>query len=267
MAVPFANYHIQRRALGNLFLDKCENNIILIKGNSGSGKTSLLHSCLKEMKGLHDPITIELRENSVGVTEIFSRSATHIGWGKLEKFNHCAREMAGQVPTVKLDDIHQQGKVNSIRIALQVSDIAEREYRQTMLTEAWFDDMSALTKPLVIVFDTYEQAPAEVKNWMSGPFLSRAAKCDSVRVVIAGQTVPTAGIEWGDCHTVHELYGVREAHEWMPVVDALQKHIPVKSVEDWLAGICHALNGQPGEIMKIIKALPNKVINAIEEKS
>jgi hypothetical protein len=85
----------------------------------------------------------------------------------------------------------------------------------------------------------------------------------TVRVVVAGQQVPDEhNIEWGQCCSKHELFGVLEAKHWMPVVKEMKRRLPVEPGEVWLAGICHARNGRPDEIMKIIKALPKEQENA-----
>lgn len=106
------------------------------------------------------------------------------------------------------------------------------------------------------MLDTYEQATSDVQNWLSGPFMSRAADCGKVRVAVAGKTVPEAGIEWRACHVLHELYGVEDAREWLPVVAALGKAVPAEHPMDYLAGICRALKGQPATIMEVIKTFP-----------
>jgi len=102
----------------------------------------------------------------------------------------------------------------------------------------------------------------EVQEWLSGPCLARAADCDRMRVAVAGQDVPDAGIEWGHCCDRHELYGVREARYWLPVVESLDKRIPAEHPLDWLAGICCYLEGHPAKIIEVIKDLPSLRPNA-----
>lgn len=258
MSTPYANYHKQRAAFKTLFVNECDNRILLLKGSSGSGKTSLLQTCLKESATNNKQlISIQLRGSAVNVTEIFSRSANRLGWNKLTRFDQCAQDLATHTPQINLAGVQQQGGTNNLHIALNVQSSSDREHRQTLLTDAWFEDVEKIGEPLVMLFDTYEQAPSEVKDWLSGPFLSRTADCTAVRVAIAGQSIPDVGIEWGHCHILHELFGVKEAHEWLPVVAALGKIVPVEPAEIWLAGICHALDGRPSEIMEIVKALPN----------
>jgi hypothetical protein len=258
MSPKFANYHQERAAFKRLFAKECLERILLLKGESGSGKTSLLRSCVREGSLAEQSVSIELRSTSVNISEIFSRTAAKIGWENLREFSRCVQELSGKAsPQINLSSVTQHGEQNSLRVALTVESLSQREYHQTLLTDAWFADIETIGDSLVMVFDTYEKAPQEVRNWLSGPFLSRAANCALVRVAIAGQEVPDVGIEWDTCHVLHGLYGVAEASEWLPVVTALGKRVPLEPAHTWLAGICHALNGRPSEIMKIIEGLPN----------
>lgn len=104
--------------------------------------------------------------------------------------------------------------------------------------------------------DTFESATAEVAEWISGPLLARVANTPPVRVVVAGQQVPDENnIEWCQCCAVYDLRGVREARYWMPVVQSLGRRVPS---EDYLAGICDALKGQPLAIMIQIQTFPEQ---------
>lgn len=256
MNAPLANYESERAAFRSLLNPVCEKRILLVKGGSGSGKTTLLNSCLSEVPPGLLQVSINLRGSAVSVSEIISRSANRIRWERLPSLRQRAESFASQSAKVSLDDVRQQGEGNSINVALDVQNPADRQERQTALTEAWFADLDRIGTPLLVALDTYEAAVIEVQDWLSGPFLARAADCNQVRVVVAGQNVPDAGIEWGHCCNSHELYGVPEAHQWLPVVESLGKCIPAEHPMDWLAGICHALDGQPAKIIEVIKNLP-----------
>lgn len=252
----FANYHVERMAFRALFSVDCAARILLLRGATGSGKTALLTTCQAESGANDNLIGIQLRGTAVNVAEIFSRSAGRIGWQNLKNFEHCTKQLMGQSAKVLLSGVQQTGQSNSLHVALNVGDAADREYRQTLLTDAWFSDLVTLGRSITMVFDTYEQAPTEVKNWISGPLLGRVAEQQVLRVAIAGQSVPSPSIEWSSCHRLHELKGVNAAGEWLSVVQSLGKHIPSTNALAWLSGICHAFNGKPSDIMKVIEALP-----------
>ncbi len=76
--------------------------------------------------------------------------------------------------------------------------------------------------------------------------------------MLAGKEVPdNTNIEWGNYCVLHDLFGVREAEHWLPVVTALGRRVPEPALI-YLAGICHALKGHPDDIMKVIQGLPSK---------
>ena len=62
---------------------------------------------------------------------------------------------------------------NRITVALTTSDPTDRDQRRTALTDAWFDDLSRFQHPVLILFDTYNDATTDVQGWLSGPFLAR----------------------------------------------------------------------------------------------
>jgi hypothetical protein len=256
MTTPLADYVAQRQAFLALFEPDCDCRILLVHGESGSGKTTFLEHC-REQTPSHIPcLPIELRRSAVGVPEFFSRSGRWLGWSRMSHFKRRVTELSG-APLVQVGDNVLAGMNNSINIALHADTLADREERRSALTDAWFDDLDAVGQPALVVFDTYEQATSEVKDWLSGPFLARVAQVKPLRVVVAGQEVPESHtIEWGHCCDTQELLGVTEARHWLPVVRALGRRIAVESPESWLAGVCHVLKGRPGEIMKVIRDLP-----------
>lgn len=147
-----------------------------------------------------------------------------------------------------------RGSDNQIRVVLQADNPAVREEHRTIMTGALFEDLRKLDRIFLVAFDTYEQATTEVKDWISGPFLTRTTTAGKVRVAVAGQEIPDPNtIEWDYCCEKYELFGVREAKHWMPVIESLGLMTPD---EQWLAGVCFALNGRPDLIMQTIERLP-----------
>jgi GTPase SAR1 family protein len=255
-----ADYDKERQLFHNLLAETCQQQILLFRGPSGCGKTTLINACLHSLTGqgrdtLHVPI--QLRGTAVSVAEIFYRLGGRVGWDRLSRF---VDQVAAwqEVPNVAVRDNRMLGQ-NQINVALQVANQVERAERRAALTNAWFADLQALSQPLLLVMDTYEQATTEVQEWIDGPLLARAAQAQQVRVLLAGQKVPDANnIEWGHCCQTCDLYGVHEAKHWLPIVEAMERVIDVRDPEMWLAGICHALDGRPKDIMQVIENLPRR---------
>ena len=260
MPTHLANYEDQQQAFFSLFEPECDCRILLIRGESGSGKTTFLEYCQERIPPHIANLPIQLRNSAVGVAEFFSRSGRWLGW---ERMNHLTHQVANfqSGPTVRIDRNWLAGINNHISVALHAESLTDREERRTALTDALFDDLQGLTNPALVVFDTFEQATSDVQDWISGPFLARAAQVKQLRVVVAGQKVPAEhNIEWRQCCVAHDLLGVAEARYWMPVVTAMGRRIAVERPVDWLAGVCHVLKGNPAEIIKIIQGLPRAEI-------
>jgi energy-coupling factor transporter ATP-binding protein EcfA2 len=258
MSTILADYEREQRAFEALLEPNCRERILLLRGESGSGKTTLVNVCLKQMPGTVHCIPIQLRGSAVGVAEIFSRAGNCLNWERLPHLTEQVAALQGK-PSVQVDGNWLAGINNRISVTLNVASLADRKQRRALLTDAWFRDLQAFSLPLLVALDTYEQANTEVAEWIAGPFLARVAESPPVRVLVAGQKVPDDNnIEWGRCCTLHELYGVPEAEHWLPVVEAMQRHIPFSDPLTWLAGVCHALKGDPREIMQVIQGLPRR---------
>ncbi len=255
MTTLLADYERERQAFETLLSPDCRERILLFRGESGCGKTTLLAACLERVPRTVPYIPIQLRGSAVGVAEIFYRAGSRLNWERLPHFTGRVAALEG-VPQVQVDGNWLRGIGNSINVALRAENPTDQKQRRAALTDAWFQDLSAFEHPVLVALDTYEQAPADVAGWIGGPFLARVEHTPSLRVLLAGQTVPALpNIEWGHCCVDHELLGVPEAEHWWPIVDAMQRYIPST---DWLAGVCHGLQGRPNEIMQIIKDLPHR---------
>lgn len=256
MSTLLANYLDHRLAFDNLLNGRPHGRILLIEGESGIGKTTLLAHCLRSIPEGLLAVKIELRGSVVTVAEIFSRIGRAVGWERLPTFTeHVAKFQ--QAPHVRIDGNWLAGINNHIDVALQTREATDREQRRAALTDAVFADLDQLEREVLLVFDTYEQATEQMKAWMSGPLLSRVAETPPVRVVIAGQRVPDANnIEWGDCSRMRKLRGVPDVEHWLPLVESMKWQIDAEDARSYLKAMCEIFKGKPDDIMKFLTTLP-----------
>ena len=58
----FANYNDERAAFSSLLKTECAQRVLFYKGDSGSGKTSLLRACRKAIPATIDKVLVDFKE-------------------------------------------------------------------------------------------------------------------------------------------------------------------------------------------------------------
>jgi hypothetical protein len=119
-------------------------------------------------------------------------------------------------------------------------------------------DLQQLAQPLVLVFDTYQEASPEAQTWLEIQFLPRLEQAPVV-VVIGGQSVPD--------HTKYPWHAVAEFRELQPI----------KRIDDWrelnerkwrcallqdahIRGVLAATGGNPGLTYAALEAVVNDLL-------
>jgi hypothetical protein len=119
-------------------------------------------------------------------------------------------------------------------------------------------DLQQLAIPLVLLFDTYQEASEDSQNWLETHLLSRLDRLPGVVVVVGGQIVPQ-----------------HEKHNWRGLVEACEMK-PIRRVEDWLEfsdrkwqspriptadirTLTLATDGNPGQLSALLETLALKL--------
>lgn len=259
MSLLIADYRDERAFFGRLLVADARHRILFFRGDSGTGKTTLLRVCLNDAiengRGVVI-VPVEFREEAVSVAEIFYRIGSKAGWNYFPRFTGTVDRLQEPI-SVKVGRNLQFGMNQKIEVALVGSKAEDVDIRMATLTNAWFEDVREFPGRLLLIFDTYEKALTSVQRWVEGPFLTRLADTLQLRILIAGQKVPDSNtIEWGHCCRAQVLTGVHEPEHWMPILTALNRRAPTPDSHGFIAGICHALSGRPDAIMQIIEGLP-----------
>lgn len=221
--------------------------ILLVSAESGWGKSELLrefaHRCPTELH--YAPL--DFKAGGIGLAELLSRLRDSLGLAHFPTLNAAVTQLAN--PTINIPGNVLIGQ-NTIEVALNAPDEQTREARRAALTTAFFADLRAMGKVL-LVFDTFEKCDEGIKVWLGGTFLNHAHRSPNLVVVIAGQKVPEATIDWEHQHI--PLKGIAAEH-W-------HRHAQANGIAvslDWINGCCHALQGHPLKMAELLNSLQER---------
>ncbi|MCB0033665.1 MAG: ATP-binding protein [Anaerolineales bacterium] len=253
MTLTLANYKQEQQLFQQFIRPDSEQRILMFHGESGAGKSHLLNYCLQNATNEGIPSAVmQLRGSDNTIPHLFNRIGRRHGWTRFPSFTTIIGEIT-ETPQAERGESWLRQMRRHLNGLIQPSQSADQRqgiFRE--LTDAWFEDAQDFERPFLVAVDTYERATAEFEQWFSSDFLSWTADSEMVRVLIAGQKTPEVSGDWHFCTSIHQLQGVREAEAWLPFAQAMGIQIP--SV-DFLAGICTALKGNPGEILKVLRSM------------
>ena len=141
-----------------------------------------------------------------------------------------------------------------IEIVLKDPDKTTRSVQLLHLQQAFVEDLKAIPDKMVLLIDSFELAPSEVKNWISGTFLQAAAQIPKLLIVVAGQEVPDHNnIAWGDyCHFV-ELGLIKDHRAWCQFAQDAQ--LSFSDQEALIRGLTIGCEGQPEQIRNLFNKI------------
>ncbi|NEP61516.1 MAG: hypothetical protein F6K31_31955 [Symploca sp. SIO2G7] len=139
---------------------------------------------------------------------------------------------------------------------IDLEDARDNPYRKhlsrlwTEVTQAFFTDLRQFNQQVVIFLDEFEEATNELRDWIRGDFLLGAIATPQLAVVIAGDSVPEATIEWDDyCDSLclQEIWDVAAWYQYCQ--ERGWQHLSREQVE---------------EAVKVAKGHPENVANSLK---
>jgi hypothetical protein len=117
-------------------------------------------------------------------------------------------------------------------------------------------DLRALRQPVLVVFDTYEDAAGNrsVSEWLNLQFLPEVETALGLAVIVAGQRVPDYGRAiWGDLALHLRLSPITEIEQWQPWIE--QRYPEFKQKGAHLPTLLMIANGIPLTISGFCEAI------------
>ncbi len=223
-----------------------DERILLIKATGGRGKSTLLKVFVRHCAG-KPHVPVDLKGRTFGLHEIFYQICDTLGWSNFDGFAAAVSNLANV--TIARNTLIGRP---TIQVALHADDEDSRNARRTALTQAFFDDLRALPRPPILLFDTFDATPPEVSEWFSQTFLPHAYRSPKLVVVIAGREVPVETIAWS-CHLYH-LPPIDDHQSWQTYCEQTGLTLHVEGVKV----LCVLFKGHPDDIDKALSAVAGR---------
>ncbi|MEH1862214.1 MAG: hypothetical protein V7L21_30370 [Nostoc sp.] len=224
--------------------------ILLIKAESGFGKTWLLtrfkHTLPEENVLCVD---IDIKSAERGIAYIFDCVPDYLGKKRFPRLNAAMEQYLSS--GIEVSDTTMIGKDNQLSVVLSSEDKLALDLRFAKVQEAFFQDLEQIPEKLVFLFDSYQKAPTELANWLSGKFLRQVVKIKKLIVVIAGQEIPEPTVEWMGLHDFCPLGAISELKAWCDYAQNEGLSLNEFQVESAMI-LCE---GQPAKTMTALKTL------------
>jgi hypothetical protein len=241
---PPANRGEELNLFDRMMAGQTPEHILLLEADGGLGKTTLLHEFVRHCPAHIPCAPIDLKGSDTGLHDIFYRLCDALGWEHFRAFDDAVRGLG----RVTIDKNVIIGRAD-IEVALRAPNEGDRAARRSELTRAFFHDLRNPKRRLLLVFDTFEQAPLDVQEWLGSSFLAFAHHTPDLIVIVAGRQVPGESIEWDACCTRHRLGEVREPEPWQVYAERIGAVLPSP---EWIPAFCDLLEGHP---LKMAEAL------------
>ena len=125
---------------------------------------------------------------------------------------------------------------------------AEESKRQ----HKFISDLKQLQTPLLLIFDTYEQASEEAKRWLESQLLQRLKQAPAVIIIIAGQDVPEYDkYSWSVLAKEYDLPPIDKVQDWLEFTH--NKWGCTKITKQQVETLTKATEGNPAQLFSLLE--------------
>lgn len=179
--------HAELERFGLMLDAKVTTHILLIRAGSGMGKSSLLAEFRKRAAGR--PVAFVNLRQPYDPVQIIEEIVVQLG---RDRFSAYATAASRGTSIGSLSVTGNTMTDSHIGVTVATSDAD----RHNELNRSFFEDLTKLDEPALMILDTFEATSDQVKTWVSGMLLGRVRGNSKVLLVIAGQEVPEVDIDF-----------------------------------------------------------------------
>jgi hypothetical protein len=174
------------------------HHILLIRADRGMGKSSLLREFWSQGAGLMRTF-VDFKPRTHSVEAVLGELGSQNRPAFKTFFDLAAQLISPGGVYISRSEISKSNFDVQLQTGPETAE--KREMRRQALTQTFFADLLAANpqgKPVIAMFDTYENASEDVRDWFSRLFLTGAREHRWLTVIVAGRQIPDLGIGWDD---------------------------------------------------------------------
>ena len=203
--------------------------VLYVMGSANMGKTHLLTKVfpvLAQQKYQARCVLFDLSNRIYSVSDILNMTSEQLGSNQCRNYSKASQELASYN---KSDLTHILTEFSCFNTALNSNE--ETRKREDRLTTQLVLDFSKLNdKPLLLLFDSVDNAAEQIQIWLQKTFLMKVSLLAHVRTVVAGRTLLEAPSDYIDLLHIHQLYPVQEEEEYIAYCQGLPTTLQEQSI-------------------------------------
>lgn len=203
--------------------------VLYLVGNANMGKTHLLTKVFPVLAQYNYQarcVFFDLRNRIYSISDILNIAYEQLG------SKHCGnyfKAFQDLVSDNKSDITRVLTEFSSINIPLgSTNDTQKRDDRLT--TQLVLDFSKMRDKPLLLLFDTIDNATERIQIWLLKTFLMELSILPHVRIVVAGRTLLEAPSDYTDLLHIHLLHPVEEEEAYIAFCQELKTNLQEQSI-------------------------------------
>ena len=216
--------------------------VFCLTGDAKMGKSHLLTKIFPDRAQLQYQARhaiIDLRNKMHTIPDILRMICCQVGLKNCDSY-FSTQQTFNQDPKFKLGMKHVLNIFSIINSVTKYEDIRRRDLQ--LMTQL-VNDLSQLDdKPLLLLFDSVNNADESIQTWFMDTFLVHLSLLSHVRVVVAGRTLPESHGSYTAFCRSYRLQPVAEEAEYISYCKRLNVELTEQSIRDF----AYACDYNPG---------------------